>query len=195
MRSFVYNRNIPGGPVGYQQGYSNLPFSYAALLGFTSATWLQDGFLQIPIPLVFYCLTVGLNATLGGLIIYQLLKDRKELAETLGNYRTKLILNNVDIIIEGGIMYSIVGIVLIISFRLDPAIATGIEGLYGPLTALTSHLIAYRMVKGTAWSRDAVYQVRHDYARILNKDPEIQENEENTQLLSLSERFVLREDE
>jgi hypothetical protein len=36
------NRNIPGGPAAYQQEFSNRPFAFAALAGFTIATWLQD---------------------------------------------------------------------------------------------------------------------------------------------------------
>ncbi|KAF8528713.1 hypothetical protein JB92DRAFT_3093010 [Gautieria morchelliformis] len=42
MLAFIDNRNIPGGPIAYQSQFSNRPFSFAALAGFTISTWLQD---------------------------------------------------------------------------------------------------------------------------------------------------------
>jgi hypothetical protein len=42
MLAFIDNRNIPGGPAAYQQEFSNRPFAFAALAGYTISTWMQD---------------------------------------------------------------------------------------------------------------------------------------------------------
>ncbi|KAF8486635.1 hypothetical protein JB92DRAFT_3023610 [Gautieria morchelliformis] len=47
MLAFIDNRNIFGGPIAYQSQFSNHPFAFVALTGFTISTWLQDVFLLV----------------------------------------------------------------------------------------------------------------------------------------------------
>ncbi|KAF8502519.1 hypothetical protein JB92DRAFT_2833559 [Gautieria morchelliformis] len=223
-RSFVYNRNIPGGPVAYQQRYSNLPFSFAALAGFTIATWLQDGLLlcraiiiwngkylavfifpfliylasiafslilliqtgqqagliaslrSIPVPLIFFSLSVGMNIILSILIAGRLLYYRHTLTRSVGRDHALRCLPFAAMVIESAALYSAVGLAQVVSLRTDIAVATAIEGLYGVMTALAPHLIAYRMSKGEAWTRNTMHDTVMEYADSPTKTQDLEQS-------------------
>ncbi|KAF8502521.1 hypothetical protein JB92DRAFT_3145924 [Gautieria morchelliformis] len=201
MLAFIDNRNIPGGPAVYQQEFSNRPFAFAALAGYTISTWMQDVLLlyrflviwhgyyllfvfpfmifltsiafslllliqtgqraglisnlnKIPVPIIFFSLSVGLNVVLTTLIVGRLLAYRRRLDRSLGYQHTRPYVTIMAIVIESAALYTCVGIAQVVSLRLDPAIATGIQGMYGMMTALAPHLIAFRVSQGRAWTRN-----------------------------------------
>ncbi|KAF8496295.1 hypothetical protein JB92DRAFT_3126178 [Gautieria morchelliformis] len=201
MLAFIDNRNIPGGPIAYQSQFSNRPFAFAALAGFTVSTWLQDVLLlyrflviwngyyllfvfpfmifltsiafslillvqtgqtagllskanAIPVPVIFFSLSVALNVILTSLIVGRLLAHRRLLDRSLGLQHTRPYVTITAIVIESAALYTCVGIAQVVSLRLDNLIATGVTGIYGVMTALAPHLIAFRVSQGRAWTRD-----------------------------------------
>ncbi|GJJ08924.1 hypothetical protein Clacol_003144 [Clathrus columnatus] len=165
--AFVDNRNIPGGPLAYQQQFSNRPFALAALSGFTISTWLQDVLLtgmradlladpgRIPAPVIFFSLSVGLNVILTSLIVGRLIAYRRKLNRTLGGRQGQPYVTIMAIIIESAALYTCVGIVQVVSLETNTPVSLAIEGLYGIMTALAPHLIAFRVSQGRAFTRES----------------------------------------
>ncbi|KAF8478328.1 hypothetical protein JB92DRAFT_3134013 [Gautieria morchelliformis] len=136
--------------------------------------------LGIPLPLFYFGLNVCFTCLVSRLITFHLLCHRRALAGSVGAYyyaacditgqrcttdaaaprprqaraqaeRATLVL---VILTDSALPYALVGIVQVVRMGTDAAVATGVEGLYGAMAALSLHMIAYRLATGQAFMPD-----------------------------------------
>ncbi|KAF8463752.1 hypothetical protein JB92DRAFT_3066114 [Gautieria morchelliformis] len=60
------------------------------------------------------------------------------------------------ILMDSALPYALVGIMQVVSMGTDAAVMMGVEGLYGAMVALSSHMIAYRLATGQAFMPDTL---------------------------------------
>jgi len=122
---------------------------------------------NLPTTTVFFSLSVGLNIVLTGLIVGRLLYVRYTTRGSVGRQFASHYLSTAAMIVESAALYTAVGIAQIASLQTDAAVAIGIEGMFGVMTAFAPLLIAYRISLGQGWTRNTIREASASYAEEL----------------------------